>query len=93
MVIGETTNTLARMTYNPPRANIIMRATFCLRGISIAIKAGIGIIRMTRSVVICILALENQRPGLLRQKPGIELSQNFATGTQVRNALITAQVP
>ena len=49
--------------------------------------------RMTRSVVICIDALENHRPSELRQNPGIDGSQNLATGTQLRKALRTAQVP
>lgn len=70
-----------------------MSAIFCFRGRSIAISAGMGMIKIAKSVVICMLALENHRPGLLRQKPGMELSQNLATGTQFRNALITAQVP
>lgn len=52
-----------------------------------------GMMRITRSVVICILAFENHRPGLLKQKPGIESSQNLATGMQFRKALVTAQVP
>lgn len=80
-------------THNPPNANRIIRAAFCFLGISMAIKAGIGMIRITRSVVICILAFENHSPGLLKQKPGIESSQNLATGMQFRKALITAQVP
>ena len=58
-----------------------------------ASSAGMGMVRMTRSVVICILALENQRPGLLKQNPGMESSQNFATGMQFKNALMTAHVP
>lgn len=45
------------------------------------------------SVAMCMLALENHNPGLLKQKPGIVGSQNFATGTQFKNALITAHVP
>jgi hypothetical protein len=72
---------------------MIISASFCLLGISIAIKAGIGIIRIARSVVICILAFENQRPGLLKQKPGRVGFQNLATGTQVKKALTTHQVP
>lgn len=40
-----------------------------------------------------MLAFENQSPGLLKQNPGIESSQNLATGMQFKNALITAHVP
>lgn len=80
-------------TYNPPKANITISASFCLLGISIAIKAGIGIIRIARSVLICILAFENHRPGLLKQNPGRVGFQNLATGMQVKKALTTHQVP
>lgn len=82
-----------RRPYNPPRANMIINAIFCLRGKSTAIRAGIGIRRIARSVVMCMLAFENHSPGWLRQCPLIEASQNLATGIQLRNALITAQVP
>jgi hypothetical protein len=72
---------------------MIIRASFCFLGISMAINAGMGIIRMARSVVMCILAFENHRPGLLKQKPGRVGFQNLATGTQVKKALTTHQVP
>lgn len=52
-----------------------------------------GMIKIARSVAICIDALENQRPGELRQWPGIAGFQNLATGTQLRKALSTHQVP
>lgn len=82
-----------RVTHKPPRANMIIKATFCFRGKSTAIRAGMGMIRIAISVEICILALENHRLVLFKQKPCIESSQNLATGMQLRNALITAHVP
>lgn len=72
---------------------MIISAIFCLFGMSMAIKAGIGIIRIARSVVMCILAFENHRPGLLKQKPGRVGFQNLATGIQVKKALTTHHVP
>lgn len=80
-------------TYNPPKANMIISANFCLRGRSMAMSAGIGMMRIARSVAICMLAFENHSAVLLKQEPGIEGSQNFATGIQFKNALITAHVP
>lgn len=79
--------------YNPPSAKIEMRATLCFFGSSSAANAGIGIIRIARSVAMCIDALENHSPFELRQVPGTVGSQNRATGTQFRNALRTAHVP
>lgn len=45
------------------------------------------------SVVMCMAAFENHNPVLLRQCPGIEGSQNLATGIQLRKALITHHAP
>lgn len=84
---------ISRKTYKPPRAKTPIKAAFCFLGISIDINAGMGIIRMKTSVAMCMLAFENQSPGLLKQNPGIESSQNLATGTQFKNALMTAHVP
>ena len=70
-----------------------IRATFCLLGKSSATSAGMGMIKIARSVAICIAALENQRPGLLRHWPGTAGFQNLATGTQLRKALSIHQVP
>lgn len=56
-------------------------------------NAGTGITRIARSVAICIPAFEYQRFFELRQWPGIVGSQNLATGIQLKNALITHQVP
>lgn len=84
---------MSENTHNPPRANISINATFCLLGISIDARAGIGIIKMAMSVVMCMAALENHNAGLFKQNPSIVGSQNLATGMQFKNALITAQVP
>lgn len=56
-------------THKPPKPNMSIRANFCFRGKSTANNAGMGMIKMARSVAICILAFENHRPGLLKQKP------------------------
>lgn len=72
---------------------MIIRIIFCFLGISIAINAGIGMIKMARSVVICMLAFENHSPGRLRQYPGRVGFQNLATGMQVKKALMMHQVP
>lgn len=70
-----------------------MRAIFCFIGNLSAANPGVGISRIATSVVICMAAFENHKPVLLRQWPGIEGSQNLATGIQLRNALITHHVP
>lgn len=67
--------------------------TLCLRGNLNPFNAGMGMIKIAISVRICILALENHNASESRQYPLIEGSQNLATGMQLRNPLITAQVP
>jgi hypothetical protein len=70
-----------------------INASLCFLGSSSAARAGIGMMKMARSVAMCIEALENQSPFELRQEPGIVGSQNRATGIQFRNALRTAHEP
>lgn len=68
-------------------------AIFCLFGRSNVLSAGMGRIRIARSVVMCMLAFENHSPFMLRQYPGVSGAQNLDTGMQLRNALTTAHVP
>ena len=81
------------ITYNPPSANMAMRAALCLFGRKSANKDGIGMAKIARSVAIWMDALENQSPLELKQNPGMEGSQNLATGTQLRNALTIHHIP
>jgi hypothetical protein len=46
---------------------MIIKAIFCFRGKSTAIKAGMGMIRIAISVEICIPALENHSLVLSKQ--------------------------
>lgn len=54
-------------THNPPRAKTPMRAIFCLFGSCKELRTGIGRTKITRSVRMCIAALENHSPSLFRQ--------------------------
>lgn len=80
-------------THKPPNAKITIIATLCLNGIPNPVNAGIGITNTAKSVRICIHAFENHNAFMLKQNPPEMGSQNFRTGTQVRNAVTTAQVP
>ena len=82
-----------KKTYNPPRANTPITPTLCLRGTLSPLNAEIGISKITRSVRMCIPALENHNAVELRQCPFLDRSQNLATGMQLRKPLITTQVP
>lgn len=71
-------------TYKIPTAKTPMSASFCMRGSCSCDSRGIGITSKVTSVRMFMEALKNQSPLKLRQWPGIEGSQNFATGTQFR---------
>ena len=81
------------LTYKLPKAKIKITPILCFNGSLKLLRTGIGMTKIATSVNMCTLALENQRAFLLKQKPPIEVSQNLATGIQLRNPLTTAQVP
>lgn len=80
-------------TYNPPNAKTQKHPTFCLRGKSNGINAGIGIIKITTSVMMFNDALEYQSGLYARQWPGTSVSQKRETGIQFKNALRMTQIP
>lgn len=93
MTLVKITSSRGEVTYKPPSAKTQQHPTFCLSGKSNGFKAGIGMIRITISVIIFKDAFEYQSGLYARQWPGTVGSQKRATGTQFKNALKMAQVP
>lgn len=78
------------LTYNAPRAKVIIKPILCLTGSLKLERTGIGKVIIIKSVKILKAALKNQMNFLSMQWPGLSRSQNASIGTQVQIAVMIA---